>query len=106
MVLGSRREKAIRKNASGYLAGFGVNYPGGIGDVPCGGLVTGIGKIHIHQGIDGRKIINAIADDSYFVEYNKSYAPSRGDNTLTGKIRIKGIPVGCCGLPCGIARNR
>ena len=48
----------------------------------------------IHQGIDGRKIIQAIADDSYFIEYKKSYAPGRGDNILTGKIRIKGIPVG------------
>ena len=28
------------------IAGFGVNYPGGIDDVPCGGLVTGIGKIN------------------------------------------------------------
>jgi 3-methylcrotonyl-CoA carboxylase beta subunit len=30
----------------GQLAGFGVNYPGGIEDVPCGGVVTGIGKIN------------------------------------------------------------
>ncbi|MGB8718198.1 MAG: carboxyl transferase domain-containing protein, partial [Desulfobacterales bacterium] len=28
------------------LAGFGVDYPGGIDDIPCGGVVTGIGKIH------------------------------------------------------------
>ncbi|MFP4420130.1 MAG: acyl-CoA carboxylase subunit beta [Desulfococcaceae bacterium] len=28
------------------LAGFGVNYPQGIDDVPCGGLVTGLGKVH------------------------------------------------------------
>ena len=48
----------------------------------------------IHQGIDGRSIIKAIADDSYFIEYKKSYAPGHGDNILTGKIRIKGIPVG------------
>jgi 3-methylcrotonyl-CoA carboxylase beta subunit len=27
------------------LAGFGMNYPG-VEDVPCGGLVTGLGKIH------------------------------------------------------------
>ena len=27
------------------IAGFGMNYPG-VEDVPCGGLVTGIGKIH------------------------------------------------------------
>ncbi len=48
----------------------------------------------IHQGIDGRQIIEAIADDSYFIEYKKHYAPGRGDNILAGKIRIKGIPVG------------
>ncbi len=29
----------------GTLAGFGVNYPS-VADVPCGGVVTGIGKIH------------------------------------------------------------
>jgi 3-methylcrotonyl-CoA carboxylase beta subunit len=27
------------------LAGFGMNYPG-VPDVPCGGIVTGVGKIH------------------------------------------------------------
>ncbi|OQX09690.1 MAG: propionyl-CoA carboxylase [Desulfobacteraceae bacterium IS3] len=47
-----------------------------------------------HQAIDGRKILEAIADDSYFIEYKKDYAPGRGDNILAGKIRIKGIPVG------------
>lgn len=29
----------------GMLAGFGVNYPD-IADLPCGGVVTGIGKVH------------------------------------------------------------
>ncbi len=48
----------------------------------------------VNQGIDGRRILEAIADDSYFIEYKKHYAPGRGDNILTGKIRIKGIPVG------------
>jgi len=48
----------------------------------------------IHKGIEGRKILEAIADDSYFIEYKKHYAPGRGDNILAGKIRIKGIPVG------------
>ncbi len=48
----------------------------------------------IHQGIDGRKVLEAIADDSYFIEYKKDYAPGRGDNIITGKIRIKGIPTG------------
>lgn len=47
-----------------------------------------------HQGIDGRKVLEAIADDSYFIEYKQHYAPGRGDNILAGKIRIKGIPVG------------
>ncbi len=46
------------------------------------------------QGIDGRKILEAISDDSYFIEYKQHYAPGRGDNLLTGKIRIKGIPIG------------
>ncbi|HSM74546.1 MAG TPA: propionyl-CoA carboxylase, partial [Desulfobacterales bacterium] len=27
------------------IAGFGVGYPDGIDDIPCGGVVTGIGKI-------------------------------------------------------------
>lgn len=48
----------------------------------------------VHQGIDGRQFLEAIADDSYFIEYKKDYAPGRGDNILAGKIRIKGIPVG------------
>lgn len=48
----------------------------------------------VNQGIDGRRILGAIADDSYFIEYKKHYAPGRGDNILAGKIRIKGIPVG------------
>jgi 3-methylcrotonyl-CoA carboxylase beta subunit len=48
----------------------------------------------VSQGVDGRKIVQAIADDSYLVEYKKDYAPGRGDNIIAGKIRIKGIPVG------------
>ncbi|MEE4355877.1 MAG: carboxyl transferase domain-containing protein [Desulfococcaceae bacterium] len=48
----------------------------------------------IHQGIDGRKVLECIADDSYFYEYKRDYAPGRGDNIVAGKIRIKGIPVG------------
>ena len=48
----------------------------------------------INQGIDGRKILHAMADESMFIEYKQHYAPGRGDNILTGKIRIKGIPVG------------
>ena len=30
----------------GVIAGFGMDYPGGVRDVPCAGLVTGLGKIH------------------------------------------------------------
>jgi 3-methylcrotonyl-CoA carboxylase beta subunit len=48
----------------------------------------------IHQGINVRAFIQAIADDSHFIEYKKTYAPGRGDNIVTGKMRIKGIPVG------------
>ncbi|CAN2049031.1 Methylcrotonyl CoA carboxylase [Candidatus Magnetomoraceae bacterium gMMP-13] len=48
----------------------------------------------IYKNIDGRKFIQAIADDSYFIEYKKDYAPGRGDNILAGKIRLKGIPIG------------
>jgi len=47
-----------------------------------------------NQAMDGRAILKAIADDSYFVEYKQHYAPGRGDNILAGKIRIKGIPTG------------
>lgn len=48
----------------------------------------------VNQSIDGRAIIQAIADDSLWAEYKRHYAPGRGDNIITGKIRIKGIPVG------------
>jgi 3-methylcrotonyl-CoA carboxylase beta subunit len=30
----------------GPIAGFGMDYPGGVRDVPCAGLVTGLGKIY------------------------------------------------------------
>ena len=30
----------------GVIAGFDLEYPGGIRDVPCAGLVCGVGKIH------------------------------------------------------------
>ena len=48
----------------------------------------------MHQGMNSRAFLKAIADDSFFSEYKKNYAPGRGDNIVTGKIRIKGIPVG------------
>ncbi len=46
------------------------------------------------QGIDSKSIIQCIADGSVFLEYKKNYAPGKGTNVLTGKIRIKGLPVG------------
>ncbi|ACL05479.1 acyl-CoA carboxylase subunit beta [Desulfatibacillum aliphaticivorans] len=49
---------------------------------------------NVHQGIKTRTILKAIADDSEFLEYKKEYAKGRGDNIITGKIRLKGIPVG------------
>lgn len=48
----------------------------------------------IHQGINTRAFLEAIADDSHFIEYKRTYAPGRGDNIVAGKLRIKGIPVG------------
>ena len=48
----------------------------------------------IHRSINVRKVLEAIADDSAFYEYKKNYAPGRGSNIATGKIRIKGLPVG------------
>ena len=48
----------------------------------------------VNKSIDGRGVIRALADDSAFHEYKRHYAPGRGDNIITGKIRIDGIPVG------------
>ena len=56
-----------------------------------------------HQGIDGRRVIESIADGSVFIEHKRQFAPGRGDNILTGKIRIKGFPVGViCSNQVGI----
>ncbi len=56
-----------------------------------------------HQGLDGRKIIECIADGSVFIENKRHFAPGRGDNILTGKIRLKGFPVGViCSNQTGI----
>jgi 3-methylcrotonyl-CoA carboxylase beta subunit len=49
---------------------------------------------NVHQGINVRAFLQAMADDSEFLEYKKPYAPGIGDNIVTGKIRLKGIPVG------------
>jgi 3-methylcrotonyl-CoA carboxylase beta subunit len=48
----------------------------------------------VHQGINVRTFLKAIADDSAFSEYKENYAPGRGDNIVTGKMRIKGLTVG------------
>lgn len=48
----------------------------------------------VYRGIDSRAIIKCIADDSYFSEYKKDYAPGRGDTIVCGKMWLKGIPVG------------
>jgi 3-methylcrotonyl-CoA carboxylase beta subunit len=56
-----------------------------------------------HKGIDGYQVIQAIADDSQFIEVKKNFAPGRGSNILTGKIRIKGLPIGViCSNGAGI----
>lgn len=49
---------------------------------------------NLYRGINVRAFLETIADDSQFIEYKKLYAPGRGDNIVTGKMRIKGIPVG------------
>ena len=48
----------------------------------------------VHQAIDVGSIIECFADGVKFRGYKGDYAPGRGDKIITGKIRIKGIPVG------------
>lgn len=56
-----------------------------------------------HQGINGRAFIESIADKSEFIESKKKFAPGRGTNILTGRIRIKGFPIGViCSNAAGI----
>ncbi|MCP3944284.1 MAG: propionyl-CoA carboxylase [Desulfobacteraceae bacterium] len=56
-----------------------------------------------HKGINGYKVIQSIADGSQFIEAKKNFAPGRGTNILTGKIRIKGLPIGVvCSNAAGI----
>jgi len=77
-------------------------YPSKEPRVPCETLYDAM-PISPHKGIDSRKIIAAIADDSEFIENKKNFAPGRGTNILTGKIRIKGFPVGLvCSNAAGI----
>ena len=47
-----------------------------------------------HHGINVHEVLEAIADDSVFNEYKKDYAIGRGDNIVTGKMRLKGLPIG------------
>ncbi|WP_022665061.1 acyl-CoA carboxylase subunit beta [Desulfospira joergensenii] len=56
-----------------------------------------------HQGISGLDFIRSIADGSHFIEVKKNFAPGRGSNILTGKIRIQGLPMGVvCSNGAGI----
>jgi len=48
----------------------------------------------VHQAIDVGGIIECFADGVGLLGYKGDYAPGRGDKIVTGKIRIKGIPVG------------
>ncbi len=48
----------------------------------------------VNQGINVRAFISAISDNSWFGEYKQFYAPGRGDNIVTGKILLKGLPIG------------
>jgi len=48
----------------------------------------------VHRGINVRSVLKAISDGSAFTEYKRNYARGRGDNIVTGKIRLKGMPVG------------
>ncbi|MHC1728931.1 MAG: carboxyl transferase domain-containing protein [Syntrophobacteraceae bacterium] len=49
---------------------------------------------NVYRGIEIRPFLEAICDESRFIEYKKAYAVGRGDNIVAGKMRIKGIPVG------------
>lgn len=48
----------------------------------------------IHRGINVRAAIKAIADAGAFSEFKRNYAPGRGDNLITGKIRLNGLSIG------------
>ena len=48
----------------------------------------------VNKGVDTRRFLAAIADDSAFFEYKRDWAKGRGDNIVTGKVRIKGLTVG------------
>ncbi|MFP4475532.1 MAG: acyl-CoA carboxylase subunit beta [Desulfatibacillaceae bacterium] len=48
----------------------------------------------VAQGIKVRRVLRAICDEGTFHEYKKEYARGRGDNIVTAKMCVKGIPVG------------
>ena len=48
----------------------------------------------VYKEINVRLFLQCIADDSAFDEYKKYYSPGKGDNIVTGKILLKGLPVG------------
>jgi len=49
---------------------------------------------NIHRGINVRLALRAIADGGILSEYKRDYARGKGDNLVTGKIRISGLPIG------------
>lgn len=62
--------------------------------VPVSDLYGGM-PATVHQGIDVRGFLRAVADDGMFTETKRDYAMGgRGDNIVTGKLRLKGLPVG------------
>ncbi|MCG8339402.1 MAG: propionyl-CoA carboxylase [Proteobacteria bacterium] len=48
----------------------------------------------VNQAFNVRPIIETLADSSVFNEYKKDYALGRADNIVTGKILLKGMPIG------------
>ncbi len=47
-----------------------------------------------YTAIAVKDILKCIADDSYFHEYKPTYGLNRGENIITGKMWLKGMPVG------------
>ncbi|MBU2646992.1 propionyl-CoA carboxylase [bacterium] len=48
----------------------------------------------VNQAFNVKPLIEGIADSSVFNEYKKDYALGRADNIITGKILLKGMPIG------------
>lgn len=49
---------------------------------------------NLYRGVNVRPFLEAISDESIFLEYKRDYARGCGDNVIAGKMRIKGITVG------------